>query len=115
LYWDTPQPVVGPVEVTGSVSTNNVDAPDGFPDTTGVPGRSHGIPQYVLILDAHAMDDFPQEDMPAIDRAAHPVSQEAIDAACGYAAAARKIRWRGLWPPMGPSPKALRQPSPDSQ
>lgn len=38
------------------------------------------MPQYVLILDAHAMDDLPQEDMPEIDKAAHAVSQEAIDA-----------------------------------
>lgn len=38
------------------------------------------MPQYVLILDAHAMDDFPEEDMPEIDKAAHAVSQEAIDA-----------------------------------
>jgi hypothetical protein len=38
------------------------------------------MPQYVLIMDAHAMDDFRDEDMPDIDRAAHAVSQEAIDA-----------------------------------
>jgi hypothetical protein len=38
------------------------------------------MPQYVLILDAHAMDDFSDEDMPDIDRAAHAVCQEAIDA-----------------------------------
>jgi len=25
------------------------------------------MPQYVLILDAHAMDDFSDEDMPDID------------------------------------------------
>jgi hypothetical protein len=28
--------------------------------------ESDGMPQYVLILDAHAMDDFPEEDMPEI-------------------------------------------------
>ena len=38
------------------------------------------MPQYVLILDAHAMDHFSEEDMPDIDKAAHAVSQEAIDA-----------------------------------
>ena len=38
------------------------------------------MPQYVLILDAHAMDHFADEDMPDIDKAAHAVSQEAIDA-----------------------------------
>ena len=38
------------------------------------------MPQFVLILDAHAMDDFRDEDMPDIDRAAHAVTREAIDA-----------------------------------
>ena len=38
------------------------------------------MPQYVLVLDAHAMDDFADEDMPDIGRAAHAVCQEAIDA-----------------------------------
>jgi hypothetical protein len=36
LYWDAPEPVSGPLEVTGTVSSNTVDAPDGFPETTGV-------------------------------------------------------------------------------
>ena len=38
------------------------------------------MPQYVLVLDAHAMDDIPGVDMPDVDRAAHAVSQEAMDA-----------------------------------
>ena len=38
------------------------------------------MPQYVLVLDAHAMDHIPDEDMPDVDKAAHAVSQEAIDA-----------------------------------
>lgn len=38
------------------------------------------MPQYVLILDAHAMDDFREEDMAEIDDAAHAVLKEAIDA-----------------------------------
>jgi hypothetical protein len=38
------------------------------------------MPQYVLVLDAHAMDHVSDEDMPDVDRAAHAVSQEAIDA-----------------------------------
>lgn len=38
------------------------------------------MPQYVLVLDAHAMDHVPDEDMPDVDRAAHAVSQEAIAA-----------------------------------
>jgi hypothetical protein len=36
LYWDAPGPVAGLVEVAGAVSTNNVDVPDDFPETTGV-------------------------------------------------------------------------------
>ena len=40
LYWDAPAPVGGPVEgpieVTGTVETNNIDAPTGFPETAGV-------------------------------------------------------------------------------
>jgi hypothetical protein len=38
------------------------------------------MPQYVLVLDAHAMDHVPDEDMPDVDRAAHAVSRKAIDA-----------------------------------
>ena len=39
LYWEAPDPVEGPVEVIGMVGTNNIDAPDGFPETTGVVRR----------------------------------------------------------------------------
>jgi hypothetical protein len=39
LYWDAPQPVDGAVEVTGMISSNNMDAPDGFPETRGVVRR----------------------------------------------------------------------------
>lgn len=35
LYWDAPRPVDGSVELTGVVSLNNIDAPDGFPVTRG--------------------------------------------------------------------------------
>jgi hypothetical protein len=38
------------------------------------------MPQSVLVLDAHAMDHIPDEDMPDVDKATHAVSQEAIDA-----------------------------------
>lgn len=41
------------------------------------------MPQYVLVLDAHAMDHIPDEDMPDVDKAAHAVStgmrQEQLD------------------------------------
>jgi hypothetical protein len=36
--------------------------------------------QYVMVLDAHAMDHIPEEDMPEVAKAAHAVCQEAIDA-----------------------------------
>jgi len=36
LYWDAPEQVSGPIEVAGTISTNNLDAPAGFPQTTGV-------------------------------------------------------------------------------
>jgi hypothetical protein len=38
------------------------------------------VTQYVILLDAHAMDGFLDEDMPEIARAAHAVCQEAINA-----------------------------------
>jgi hypothetical protein len=39
LYWDAPEPVEGIVEIAGSVSSNIIDAPEGFPATTGVVRR----------------------------------------------------------------------------
>ena len=39
LYWDAPEPLEGDVEVAGTVSTNKVDAPDGFPETRGAVSR----------------------------------------------------------------------------
>jgi hypothetical protein len=35
---------------------------------------------YLVLLGAHAMDHIPDEDMPAVDEAAHAVCQEAINA-----------------------------------
>lgn len=39
LYWDAPRPVEGPLRVSGTISTNTMDAPDGFPVTVGVVRR----------------------------------------------------------------------------
>lgn len=39
FYWDAPERVEGAIEVTGSISFNNVDAPDRFPVTHGVVRR----------------------------------------------------------------------------
>ena len=48
---------------------------------SGPPGRgSREMTQYLIIIDAHAMDHIPGEDMPAVADAAHAVVQEAIDA-----------------------------------
>jgi hypothetical protein len=39
LYWDAPERITGPIEVAGTIRTNNVDAPEGFPQTSGVVRR----------------------------------------------------------------------------
>jgi hypothetical protein len=36
--------------------------------------------RYLISFDAHAMDHIPDEDMPAVARAAHEVVEEAMDA-----------------------------------
>jgi hypothetical protein len=36
--------------------------------------------KYLMVFGAHAMDHLPDEDMPAVDAAAHAVTQEAINA-----------------------------------
>jgi hypothetical protein len=36
--------------------------------------------RYLISFDAHAMDHVPNEDMPAVAKAAHAVVQEAVDA-----------------------------------
>jgi hypothetical protein len=36
--------------------------------------------QYLISFDAHAMDHIPDQDMPAVAKAAHAVAQEAINA-----------------------------------
>ncbi len=36
--------------------------------------------RYLISFDAHAMDHIPDEDMPAVAKAAHEVVQEAMDA-----------------------------------
>jgi len=42
--------------------------------------RSHQMPRYLISFDAHAMDHIPDEDMPAVARAAHEVVEEAMNA-----------------------------------
>ena len=36
--------------------------------------------KYLMVFGAHAMDHLPDEDMPAVDKAAHAMTQEAINA-----------------------------------
>lgn len=38
------------------------------------------MPRYLISFDAHAMDHIPDEDMPAVDKAAHAVVDEAMAA-----------------------------------
>lgn len=38
------------------------------------------MPRYLISFDAHAMDHIPDEDMPAVARAAHEVVEEAMSA-----------------------------------
>ena len=38
------------------------------------------MPRYLISFDAHAMDHIPDEDMPAVAKAAHEVVQEALNA-----------------------------------
>jgi hypothetical protein len=42
--------------------------------------RSHQMTRYLISFDAHAMDHIPDEDMPAVAKAAHEVVQEALNA-----------------------------------
>ena len=38
------------------------------------------MPRYLISFNAHAMDHIPDEDIPAVAKAAHEVVQEAMDA-----------------------------------
>jgi hypothetical protein len=39
LYWAAAKRVSGPIEVAGTISSNDLDAPEGFPETSGVVRR----------------------------------------------------------------------------
>jgi hypothetical protein len=51
LYWNAPQSVAGAVEIVGTVSSNNVDAPQGFPETRGVVRRVRMEWQELVLVD----------------------------------------------------------------
>jgi hypothetical protein len=51
------------------------------PEVGGMPGHeSHGMTRYLISFGAHAMDHFPEEDMPAVSKAAHAKTRESISA-----------------------------------
>jgi len=55
---------------------------------------SHGMTQYLILFGAHAMDHIPDEDMPAVAKAAHAVCQQAINAGvfvCGGGLEDRRV------------------------
>lgn len=48
---------------------------------SGPPGQgSHAMPRYLISFDSGAMDHIPDEDMPAVGKAAHAAVHEAVDA-----------------------------------
>ena len=72
--------------------------------------------QYLISFGAHAMDHIPDEDAPAVARAAHAAIQEAMDAACTCPSAGWKTSRPASWPPTGRSPTArTRRPSAGSR
>src|ERR1051325_9398969 len=42
--------------------------------------RRQQMPRYLISFDAHAMDHIPEDDMPAVAKAAHEVVEEAMNA-----------------------------------
>ena len=63
--------------------------------------------RYLISFDACAMDHIPDEDGPAVGKAAHAVVQEAGDSRlCGSSAADWEISGRASWTPTGRSPAA---------
>ena len=72
--------------------------------------------QYLISFGAHAMDHVPDEDAPAVARAARAAVQEAINAGVYVSAGGLKTSRRASWPPAGRSPKArTRRPSAGSR
>ena len=68
--------------------------------------------QYLISFGAHAMDQIPGEDMPAVAKAAHAVIQEAVDAGvfvCGGGLEAQQtsIVATGGTVTDGPYPEAI--------
>ena len=62
--------------------------------------------RYLISFDAHAMDHIPDEDMPAVARAAHEVVEEAMNAGVWVFGGGLEDQKRAFWPATGRSRKA---------
>jgi hypothetical protein len=65
---------VGHSIVHGGMSVRTAMRPNGPPD------KERRVTRYLISFDAHAMDDIPEADMPAVARAAHAMVEEAMSA-----------------------------------
>src|ERR671936_1473835 len=65
--------------------------------------RSHQMPRYLISFDAHAMDHIPNDEMPAVARAAHEVVEEAMNAGVWVFGGGLENRKRASGPPTGRS------------
>jgi hypothetical protein len=93
------------------MSVRRIEGPRAYPSWTGEPpdrsgpGRSDAMPQYVLVLDAHAMDHIPDEDMPDVER---PRTRSARRPSTGVRQRIGRPEGKRQWPPTGRSLTAHR-------
>src|SRR4029453_624058 len=66
--------------------------------------RSHQMTRYLISFDAHAMDHIPDEEMPAVAKAAHEVVQEALNAGVWVFGGGLENQKASGVPPGGPAP-----------
>ena len=52
--------------------------------------------QYLILLGAHAMDHIPDEDMPAVAKAAHAAVQEAVNAGVFVCGGGLEDQWASI-------------------
>ena len=79
------------MQVARGIVVSRISAGDGV-TTPAMTGAADGL-RYLISFDAHAMDHIPDEDMPAVAKAAHEVVQEALNAAARHGR--RVAEWRG--------------------
>lgn len=63
LYWDAPAPVEGPIDIRGVCRHNNIDAPNGFPETIGVVRR---VRMEWRTFEGNGKGDFEVTNKPAL-------------------------------------------------